>query len=254
MLQAGRVLYFMTILGLSVTGYVGTFGDLVARPIESEVCSSLPSGVVENKQVPSGAIWKKETIREATPPEGFNAAVAWINVATVTPCTTAGEPAVVEIQKITLIEKDLENNSEKILEEFVYENEEDKNFDGALFQREPYWFGPGEGKKASSIVSSTKEGIFINVKPVSHHIYHGWTNPRVSIANDKAVVVEVVARVTGQARLQLGLDYWQDLETDYNGYDPNCQVSANCEAWIGDWQGDTKGEFVTLRSPLEFDE
>lgn len=64
MLQAGRVLYFVTILGLAVTGYSQTFGDLIARPLESEVCERIPGSLYETKTIPTGAIWKHETIRE----------------------------------------------------------------------------------------------------------------------------------------------------------------------------------------------
>lgn len=93
----------------------------------------------------------------------------------------------------------------------------------------------------------------INLKQISHNIYHGWTHPRVSLQPDKKVIVEMEVRISGEARVQLGVDYWKDITSDYNGYDPNCQVSNNCEAWIGDWYGDTNGKYITIRSPQKFD-
>lgn len=66
-------------------------------------------------------------------PKNFTAALAWINAVTVTPCARENGLALVEIKKITLIEKDTKDDSEKVLKEFVYDNDERKDFEGALF-------------------------------------------------------------------------------------------------------------------------
>ncbi len=249
MLQAGRTIYFLTVLGLAVTGYTKTFGELVAKPIKDEVCTRMPEGFYEKKQVPTGAIWKQETVREPVIPENYQTALAWINAATVSPCSIVGQPAVVEIRHITLISRNIKTGEEKILKAFDYTQSEEKGFAGAIFQRDPFWFGPGEGSTASSVLAYTNKGLIINVRQMPNNIYHGWTDPRVTLEKDNTLVVEAEVRVSGQARLQLGADYWKDAVSDYNGYDPNCQVSNNCEAWVGDWQGDTHGEFITIRSP-----
>ena len=249
MLQAGRALYVATILGLAITGYTETFGELVAKPIKEEICTRTPERFYENKAVPTGALWTKETLREPVIPENYQAALAWINTATVTPCTFSDEKALVEIKKITLIEKNQETGEEKILREFDYTQTEERGFSGALFQREPFWFGPGEGNPRSSVLAYTNNGLVINIRQAPNNIYHGWTEPRIDLREGALLVVEAEVKVSGHARLQLGVDYWKDKTSDYNGYDPNCQTSNNCEGWIGDWQGDTKGEFIKIRSP-----
>ncbi len=251
MLQAGRALYFMTMLGLAVTGYAGTFGMYISDSLEQEVCSRLPAGVIEKKIVPHGALWKKETLRESTPPEGYHTAVGWINVATVFPCHSPDTPALVEIRAMRIIEK--VDNTEEVIYTKKFESDERNGFTGALFQRYPFWFGPGEGKSTQAEIFTTK-GLVINARQIPESIYHGWTDPRTRIAPGGEQRIELEVRITGNARLQLGLDYWKDFESDYSGYDPTCQTSNNCEAWIGDWQGDTNGQFVTIRSPLRLNQ
>jgi hypothetical protein len=246
MLQAGRTLYFLTILGLAVTGYTETFGHLIAEPLSQEICSRLPQSGVDKKLVPHGALWKKATILHASAPEGYNAAVAWINVATVFPCRDIQDPALIEIRSIKIIEQ--KTAAEEVIFEKIFETDEHQGWDGALFKRQPYWFGPGEGK-IGGVGIFTTGGLVVNARQIPQNIYHGWTNPRVLVNREVQQVVEMEVRITGSARMQIGMDYWRDLDSDYNGYDPNCQASNNCEAWIGDWYGDTHGEFVTIRSP-----
>lgn len=246
MLQAGRTLYFITILGLAVTGYTQTFGHLIAEPLSHEICSRLPQSGIEKKIIPHGALWKKETIRQAHAPEGYHAAVAWVNVATVFPCTETKRSALVEVRSVKIIEQ--YPDREEIILEKSFESDVHDGWDGALFQRQPYWFGPGEGQ-VGGVGIFTTSGLMINARQIPSRIYHGWTNPRVLIDQNAQQVVEMEVRISGDARIQLGLDYWRDLGSDYNGYDPNCQASNNCEAWIGDWYGETNGEFITIRSP-----
>ncbi len=246
--QIKRIIYFTAILVLAVVAYTKTFGDLIAKPFEQEVCWQLP--VFGEQGVPHGALWKQETVREEHAPEGYHAAVAWMNVVTTWPCTEVSGPALAEVRAIRIIEK--KADEERVVLNQVFDTEKRTGFSGALFQRQPFWFGPGEGKLSGGVASFTKNGLVINARQIPHNIYHGWSDPRIHIDNDAQYIVEAEVRVTGTARLQLGMDYWRDLESDYSGYDPNCQTSNNCEAWIGDWQGDTNGQFITLRSPKQF--
>ena len=246
MLQAGRALYIITIFGLAVTGYTKTFGDLVASPLSQEICSRLPQSGIEQKIIPHGALWKKETIRQASLPTGYTAAVGWINVATAFPCEEESKASLVEIRAVRIMEQ--KDSQEKVIFEKKFDSTTRSGWSGALFQRQPYWFGPGEGKLGSVDVF-TDQGLIINSRAIPHNIYHGWTDPRVVLERDARQYVELEVRITGSARVQMGMDYWRDMTSDYNGYDPYCQTSNNCEAWIGDWYGDTKGEFITIRSP-----
>lgn len=246
MLQAGRALYLLTLFGLAVTGYTHVFGDLVTEPLSREICARLPQSGLENKLIPHGALWKHETIRQAVAPNGYYTAVGWINVATVYPCQSDIAPALVEIRSLKIYEHI--GNTDVVLFEKRFDTKEKEGWDGALFPRHPYWFGPGEGE-LSGVGIFTKEGFFINARQVPGNIYHGWTDPRVRINPQATQSIELEVRITGNARLQMGMDYWRDVTSDYNGYDPNCQTSNNCEAWIGDWYGDTGGEFITIRAP-----
>jgi hypothetical protein len=244
MTEIKHLLFFITVLALLIFGYVKTFGDLILLPFRAEVCVHVPGAA--KQIVPDGALWRTETIREATAPAGYTRAVAWVNVATVLPCADIQKPALVEIRTIRIIES--KENEEKVIFAKDFTDSVAESFAGALFQRVPFWFGPGEGK-ISSIDNFAQGSFVINVRQIPKNIYHGWTNPRVVINSEAMQRVELEVRVTGGARLQLGMDYWRDEASDYNGYDPECQTSNNCEAWIGEWQGDTNGEFILLRSP-----
>jgi hypothetical protein len=79
-------------------------------------------------------------------------------------------------------------------------------------------------------------------------IAHWWT-PRGTAVAGKRYVVEARYRVTGQAAIQFGIDYWRTKSAPYAGWDPTCSSSNNCEAWVSGWVGDTGGQFVTRRFP-----
>ena len=114
------------------------------------------------------------------------------------------------------------------------------------------WFGPGKGSNDFHIDQINGGSFAVDLTQASRRIYHAWTDPRTEAKPGAQYFVEVVAKISGSARLQLGVDYWRDMTADYNGYDVTCHASNNCEVWVSDWYGDTKGEFVTLRAPKSY--
>ncbi|OGI21513.1 MAG: hypothetical protein A2808_00550 [Candidatus Moranbacteria bacterium RIFCSPHIGHO2_01_FULL_55_24] len=246
----GIVLRSIAMLGLTVA-YASTYGQALADPVKQTICEVAPNLSVNTFRVPQGAIWKDETIREKNTPGDYSAVVGWINAATVLPCAVEGSKAEIEIRSIKVIEQNIETGEEKTVREVSFGNDR-KGFEGGLFKRLPEWFGPGEGDHASKLESLKDHALRISLEEASQNVYHGWTAPRAETTPGTRHIVEVEARIAGAARLQLGLDYWRDLEVPYNGYDEKCQASNNCEAWISEWYGDTDGEFATLRAPGAF--
>lgn len=246
------VIRILTVLGVLTTAYAATFAPLLAEPFEAAACEVAPKLSSKAYRVPQGAIWKAETIREADTPQGYWTAVAWVNAATALPCNVTDVPATIEIRAIRFIEQDLATKKESIIQTVSFDQNRN-GFQGGLFQRQPAWFGPGEGGNAERLESYQSPALLVDLGQAPQRVYHGWTNPRTDVKPNTRHIVEAEVRITGAARFQLGVDYWRDRETDYNGYDSTCQKSANCEAWIGKWYGDTNGKWKTIRSPKDFD-
>lgn len=243
----GKILYGLT-LTLSIIAWVSAFGQQI-DPL-AVVCEVAPNVSNQAFSVPHGAIWEKETIRQKTVPEGFGAAVGWINAATELPCVTQKTTAQIEIQSMKLIKHDTATGNETVAKEVVFDgNDPGGAFERALFPRVPRWFGPVEGSQDQTI-DQVKEGVFsIDLAQASRQVYHGWTAPRSPAEPNATYFFEVTAKITGAARLQMGVDYWRDPNAPYNGYDDHCNGTNNCEAWISGWYGDTEGQFVTFRAP-----
>ena len=232
----------------------------------SQTCSqSVPtdSPVVPQGSYPEdGAFSSTETIAlEYQPPgrmanTGFDHLVAMMNIVTVYPCDR-GRPATVELNALRIVHYDVDNRGNKIevvdqLVTFGRGYGQPNGFGWDIYYRQPYWFT--SGKLANSdeppLVTIGSQTFMVNVAQVPGGIYHAWTNPRVAAIPGKTYFVKVVVRITGDARIQFGMDYWKGATTDYNWWSPGCTSSMNCQAYLTDWFSDTKGKFVTLVVPF----
>jgi hypothetical protein len=212
------------------------------------VCKMAPNAAAKLKLVPQGAIFPEQMFIEEADTTGYTTMVGWINAMTVLPCSSEKIGATVEIRSIRIIERDADGN-ESVVHTVDFGGDElaaAKAFEGGLLDRTPK---EGEADKSFHIDRIEKGGFVINLNQASRRMYHAWTNPRVEVKPGAKHFVEADVRITGAARLQFGADYWRDQTADYAGYDKTCRTSNNCEVWISDWFGDTKGEFVTLRAP-----
>ena len=213
---------------------------------------TIPQGVATGDT----AFFASETIApEYQPPQlmadnGFNYLVGMMNITTVYPCDR-GKAATVELKSLRVIRKDPNTGYETVEQLVTFGN--GWNLPNGLvyktFYRQPIWFTSGEPATQPTLASIAKQTYTINVKSIPQGIYHAWTNPRVPAIPGHPYFVEVVVRVTGDARLQLGMDYWRGSVSDYNGWTPGCTGSNNCQAWLSNWLGDTRGKFVTWRAP-----
>lgn len=214
----------------------------------TEICKVAPNAAGKLKKVPVGAPWKKETFIKEADTTGYAAIVGWINAMTVMPCASEKIGATVEIRSVRIIERDADGN-ESVINTVDFGGDElaaAKAFEGGLLDRTPK---EGEVDKSFHIDRIEKGSFVIDLNQASRRMYHAWMNPRVEAKPGAKHFVEADVRITGAARLQFGVDYWRDQTARYSHYDETCHTSNNCEVWISDWFGDTKGEFVTLRAP-----
>jgi hypothetical protein len=199
------------------------------------------------ERVPHGALWARQAVLRESPSERFPYVIGWFNGTTAYPCARTGVSSTIEIDHVEIIES--QNGKENVIfsEEYLGDGQL-TDAEGALFIRSPKWFGTGQTEKMAS--ADIRNGILVvDVAKSSDRIAHWWTK-RVPAKAGARYFVSVRARIQGDARLQLGADYWVSADAPYSGYHPECKGTNNCEGWVSQWFGDTKGQWKIFRAPL----
>lgn len=182
---------------------------------------------------------------------GFTHLVGMWNMVTVLACDR-GREAGVEFRALRIIERDRESGSERVAQAIVFDEQswgQVAGVDYTLYHREP-WFTSGMPER-EPIVAAVEDGVYrLSSHFIPRAIIHGWTEPRLPVVPGKQYLLEAEVRVTGDARLQLGMDYWRGSASQYNGWSKECLLSNNCQAWLSDWLGDTGGAFITWKVPV----
>lgn len=183
---------------------------------------------------------------------GFTHLVGMWNIVTALPCDR-GHEATVEFKAFRIIEREPHSATERVVQELTFDSEDTDTtrptFDYTTYHRTPWFTGgmPTMQPVAATLMDDTYR---LNARFLPKAILHGWTEPRIEAASGKEYVAEVLVRVAGDARLQLGMDYWKGEKSEYNGWSEGCKTSNNCQAWLSDWIGDTGGEFILWRAPI----
>lgn len=206
---------------------------------------------------PNPAFFPDETVSQQylTPnwmaQHGFTHGVVMINATMVYP-RDRGFTALVEIRNMRFICRDPTTGGLKFQQEVrIGLNQEGAqgHFVSETYSREPGWFTSGVAQtKMVPKYTSVAAAIDLRTNPMG--IFHAWTEPRFEFQPGCDYLVEVTARVTGDARIQVGMDSWKGLSSEYNGWSEGCATSNNCQAFLGDWWGDTAGLFITFRAPI----
>lgn len=182
--------------------------------------------------------------------KGFDHLVGMLNAVTVYSCER-NQSATIEIQKFEVIRFKPEGGF--VTEaSFSGDGTGTIRFDGGQWKRSPEWFISGQPVIQKSVIRNTGGTLAIDLKSIPENIVHLWTGPRTKAMPGARYGILLVARVSGDARLQLAMDYWKGESSPYNGWSEGCRQSNNCEAWLSDWIGDTKGQFVQVVVPKSF--
>lgn len=210
------------------------------------------SDTVGKLDVPIGAQHKKELVWRGTPPEGFRAVLALMQVVSVVPCPfEPDQEAKLFVRAIRLIERDPQTGNEAVVSEVTdfQKSKGDFRFDGKLYSRIPSWYKGSAMNPVDGMLSNDESELMIDLAKAPRTIYHGWTDPKVEAKPGMNYLVEMEVRIAGQARLQMGIDYWRTINSKYNDvFDENCQKSNNCEGYLSRWFGPTDG-WQTIRTP-----
>lgn len=248
----GKIAYSL-ILSMLIASYTVTFGQAMAGN-SSVVCvlTSEAQNRLEKSAIPVDAQHKKEIVWRKTAPEQFHAVLALMQAVTVAPCRLPNtENASITVRAIRLIESDPKTGQERILNEVTdFSSKNDPlPFEGKIFQRLPHWY-PSFGKVSApsgDIIRREKKSLVIDLMKKPNAIYHGWTNPKVATTPGMNYEVEMEVKIVGAARLQMGIDFWRDIDSVGSSFDETCQKSTNCEGSLSKWFGPTDG-FETIRS------
>ncbi|MFZ1626358.1 MAG: hypothetical protein WAT81_00970 [Candidatus Moraniibacteriota bacterium] len=203
--------------------------------------------------IPPDAMWPVEIIKpEYRPPQkmtdkGFTHIVAAINVVSVHPCDR-GRGAMIEIRSLRLIRYNPALGT-RTVEQTITASNGTNTLIGETYNREPRWFQSGKPTTQPWVTWIQSSSFAVNMQTIPLGIYHWWTHPRLRVQAGYPYFIEAVVRVTGDARIQFGIDYWRGSETPYNGWSEACANSNNCEAFQTHWVGSTDGQFVTVITP-----
>lgn len=225
-----------------------------AAPCET----GLPDRVVPQAGQRGVAMFPQETIqREYQPAQkmannNFDHVVGMINAVTIYPCSR-GREATIEIHELSIVRFDEKGTIAATVATARYDGGRGTLLiDGGQWKRYPEWFISGQPLIQPKVSRQTGGTLLIDLAAVSDHIVHMWTMPRIKVEPGVRYGITAIVRVTGDARLQLGMDYWKGASSPYNGWSEGCKTSNNCEAWLSDWIGDTGGEFRLVVAPRSF--
>lgn len=252
----GRIVTYAVLVALAVV-VTASYGSEVSQRLQQElrdhpekVCEILApfSDAVAKLDVPFGAQHQKEVIWRGTAPEGFHSVLALMQVVTIAPCS--GQKGEIAIRAIRLIERNPSTGNEMVASEVTdFSDLAGKTqFKGELFSRFPTWYSGGSSQPNENTLKHDGRELVINVAEAPTQIYHGWTEPQVSAKPGMNYLVEMEVKISGSARLQMGIDYWRKAGLKFNGWDGTCQKSNNCEGYLSNWYGPTD-DYQTIRVP-----
>lgn len=184
---------------------------------------------------------------------GFDHLLGMVNIVTAYPCDR-GRQATVELRALRINHLDVSTGEFITDKEIRFDTMTKSTGDSMVtqtFRRTP-WFTSGTPWLRHAVSDVHDGALRFDAHGVPEGIIHGWTTTRFAAEPGIHYFLEAEVRVTGDARLQLGMDYWKGESSPYNGWSEGCVKSNNCEAWLSDWIGDTGGEFRLVVAPRSF--
>lgn len=259
----GKIPLYFLVLTTLVVSATATYGVELSGELQqalrdnpSKVCTLINpvSDVIAKLPVPLGAQHKKEIVWRKETPSDFHAVLGLMQVASVAPCAMSdGGEAKLIIRAMRLIERDPATGVEQVVSAITDFSAKRENgstvFAGKLFERIPHWY-PADGKVSDPVDVTTVAGqaLVIDLKKTPQFIFHGWTEPQVEAKPGMNYLVEMEVNIVGQARLQMGIDYWRSIGAKDLGWKEDCQATNHCEGHLSKWFGPTNG-WKTIRTP-----
>lgn len=258
----GRIpIYFLTLAALvvSVTAAGAELNKDLRKALQENperVCTLVEpvADIVKGFAVPLGAQHKEEIVWRREVPSDFHAVLGLMQAVSVAPCPmTDKDEAKVIVRAMRLIERDSKTGVEQevsAVTDFSAKRENGNTvFAGKFFDRMPHWY-PADGKVSNPEDATAVAGqaLVIDLKKTPTRLFHGWTEPQVEAKPGMNYLVEMEVNIVGQARLQMGIDYWRTIGAKDLGWKEDCQATNHCEGHLSRWFGPTNG-WKTIRTP-----
>lgn len=177
----------------------------------------------------------RKTFRKQPPSKKFNRVLGWVHV--VTKEFDSKKPASIVLKSMKIY-----NVTDESREKLVYSRLYDSpitTVEGGLYPRIPGW---SEDKKPIFGSKMTKNGLFIDISKTPKSWVHWWSY-RIPYRLGERYRIELVAKIDGNACMQIGSDYWRGDGSLPNGWDEDCVGTNSCEGSISQWFYDTGGKF-----------
>lgn len=245
-----RTLVLFTVL-LALVGYcVETFGQKL--DVTQALCAlnEKAPAVLDRFMIPLGAQHPREIVWQQSAPEGFGAVLALMQVVSVAPCPMVDtQEATLSIRALRLIERNPSSGTDQVVSEITdFSKSNPFRFDGRLYPRVPHWYWGDSIAPIAGMLITNDGALLIDVTKAPKMIFHGWTDPKVPTKPGREYRVEMEVKLTGLARLQIGIDYWRNVDSAYNEFDETCQKSNNCQGSLSNWFAPTD-DWRTIRVP-----
>jgi len=208
---------------------VGLFQCSSNFPVTADVESmpEAPHQSVEDTYFPAESPFPRGVFFHATPPsEKYTAVVGWMQAIDI---DGRGTSSKVEVSMMRL-HATINGEDVILFEDYFQKSLSAYNY-YKLYSREP-WFDHEVAFMPYTINSS---GLVMNPGSNPNCVYHWWDYHR-SLVSFKATLVwfEATVRITGDAGVQIGMDYWEDLNCS------DCSDEAGASPWYGsstsEWQ------------------
>jgi hypothetical protein len=190
-----------------------------------------PIAAVARVRVPGGVPpWSGGNVNYDRPPAGFGAAVVWMQA--VHDSNQRGEGRL-EVDWIRL--HATVGGRDVIVARDEYN---DQKVCGGLYTRYP-WFASDRHDALPASFDAKRGLLVLHPSRLPRKVYHWWNCQRGALpAGSDACWAEARLRIHGSAAVQVGLDYWKNLDIGYGGPEVNNKEAASSRWFFADpaWQ------------------
>ena len=200
--------------------------------------------VRNDARVPDDVGWKGGYVNVVPPPWQFHSVLLW-GIAIADTRVAGYESARVEIASVRL--------SCRVDGKDITLNDDSGSLRGGLYLRHP-WFARGNFHDTMPFAyHSNHDIVILHVGERTDRVWHFWPpSPRPTIPPGKfeGCRVNVRARISSGALLQVGMDYWRDSKVPWAGSDGN-NHEAGASNWYlpsSEWQ---EASFTDIGGPFK---
>jgi hypothetical protein len=183
-----------------------------------------------DSRIPPEVRYKHGYVNFAAKPPEFTSAMLW-GIAIADARVPGYEQAQVEIQHTQL--------TCRVDGKDIVLNDDFGDIRGGLYRRFP-WFGTDAHDAMPLAYSKDHRAVILRVGKSPERVWHFWAaSPRAAIpaGHLEGCAVQVRARISKGALLQVGFDYWRDATIEYGSGGNNHEAGAS--DWYfpsGEWQ------------------